>query len=155
MITTRELLARAYFYTKLGWSNYIAWWLGAVAYLTIIYQLVLARVFPSTVLAYFLIFLTIILVSFVLGFIMTKKKFYGVEFQINTEANPYINRIIGKKERVNYELSLKTLELAIASSRANVQFLKNHAVDTAEMENKIAEYVKYRQIIVEMLQDAA
>jgi hypothetical protein len=153
--TTRELLARAYFYTKLGWSNYIAWWLGAVAYLTIIYQLILVRVFPSTVLAYFLIFLTIIVLSFVLGFTMTKKKVYGVEAQINTEANPYINRIIGKKERVNYELSLKALELAIASSRANVQFLKNQAIDTAEMENKIAEYMKYRQIIVEMLQDAA
>jgi len=27
-----EAFAKAFFYTKLGWGNYIAWWLSAIAY---------------------------------------------------------------------------------------------------------------------------
>jgi len=33
-----EAFAKAFFYTKLGWGNYISWWLGAIAYTLLIYM---------------------------------------------------------------------------------------------------------------------
>jgi len=39
-----EAFAKAFFYTKLGWGNYISWWLSAIAYVTIIYELALKAV---------------------------------------------------------------------------------------------------------------
>ena len=51
---TTETLARAYFYMKLGWANYLAWWLGAITYITIIYELVLKALLPATPITYIL-----------------------------------------------------------------------------------------------------
>ena len=35
----KELFSRAFFYTRLGYSSYLNWWIGAIAYITIIYEL--------------------------------------------------------------------------------------------------------------------
>ena len=36
----KELFSRAFFYTRLGYGSYLNWWIGAIAYITIIYELV-------------------------------------------------------------------------------------------------------------------
>jgi len=62
-----EAFAKAFFYTKLGWGNYISWWLSAIAYVTIIYELVLKLILPASPNA--LIFLGIMALSLALGYL--------------------------------------------------------------------------------------
>ena len=87
----KELSSRAFFYTRLGYGSYLNWWIGAIAYITIIYELVLKQVLPPSIITYLLIFIGLMLVSFLTGLLAARKGIYGVEHKINTETNPYIN----------------------------------------------------------------
>ena len=109
----KELFSRAFFYTKLGWGNYIAWWLGAIAYITIIYELALKYILPAGYLTYSLIFFGLMLIAFLTGLFMSRKGVYGVEHKINTETNPYINIPIGSKEILGYQNGIAALNREI------------------------------------------
>ena len=109
----KELLARAFFFTRLGYGAYINWWVGAIAYITIIYELVLKQVLPPSIITYLLIFIGLMLVSFLTGLIAARKGIYGVEHKINTETNPYINIPIGSKEILNYQSQIAALKREI------------------------------------------
>ena len=109
----KELFSRAFFYTKLGWGNYIAWWLGAIAYITIIYELVLKYILPASYITYLLIFFGLMLLAFLMGLFMSRKGVYGVEHKINTETNPYINIPIGSKEILGYQNGIAALNREI------------------------------------------
>ena len=113
-----ETIARAYFYAKLGWGNYLAWWLGAIAYITIIYELILKAYIPASPIAYILIFAGIMLLSLFLGYAMSRKGVYGIEHKINTETNPYINILIGRKDILGYQNSISALEREIKNYEA-------------------------------------
>ena len=109
----KEPLARAFFFTRLGYGAYINWWVGAIAYITIIYELVLKQVLPPSIITYLLIFIGLMLVSFLTGLIAARKGIYGVEHKINTETNPYINIPIGAKEILNYKSTIAALNREI------------------------------------------
>ncbi|MEM3839087.1 MAG: hypothetical protein QXF01_00705 [Candidatus Micrarchaeaceae archaeon] len=115
----KETIGRAYFYTKLGYGNYMSWWLGAIAYITIIYELILKTIIPPGILTYAFIFFALLLVSFLLGFSMKRLKIYGIEHAINAETNPYIDRPIGKKEILNYENAIKAYDREINNYEIN------------------------------------
>lgn len=110
-----ETIARAYFYAKLGWSNYLAWWLGAIAYITIIYELMLKAILPASPITYILIFISIMLLSLIMGYTMRHKGIYGIEHKINTETNPYINVPIGEKDILGYQNAISALEREIGN----------------------------------------
>ncbi len=125
-------IARVYFYTKLGWGNYVTWWLGAIAYLTIIYEFILKDFMPPSIPLYAGLFFAVMVFSFVMGYEMTKLKIYSQEHAINTESNPYINIPIGEKEIVNYKTS-------IASLKAAIEFYNKQGIDTAELKELMHE----------------
>ncbi len=125
-------IARIYFYTKLGWGNYVAWWLGASAYLTIIYEFVLKDFMPPSIALYAGLFIAIMIFSLAMGYEMKKLKVYGEEHKINTETNPYINIPIGAKEIVNYKTS-------IASLKAAIEFYDKQGIDTKELKELMHE----------------
>ena len=102
----KEPLSRAFFYTRLGYGAYWSWWVGAVAYITIIYELALKQILPPSIITYILIFIGLMLTSFLTGFIAARKGIYGVEHKINTETNPYINIPIGAKEILSYQSAI-------------------------------------------------
>ncbi|MEM3572484.1 MAG: hypothetical protein QW530_02020 [Candidatus Micrarchaeaceae archaeon] len=109
----KEVAGRIYFYTKLGFGNYIAWWLGALAYITIIYELVLKAIIPPGILTYAFIFFALMFGSFLLGFSMKRLRIYSIEHAINTETNPYLDKPIGKKEILSYENAIKAYDREI------------------------------------------
>ena len=118
----KELLARAFFFTRLGYGAYINWWVGAIAYITIIYELVLKQVLPPSIITYLLIFIGLMLVSFLTGLIAARKGIYGVEHKINTETNPYINIPIGSKEILNYQSQIAALKREIQNYEVQKAF---------------------------------
>ncbi len=150
----KELIARAYFYTKLGWGNYIAWWLGAVTYITIIYALVLKAILPAGPLTYGLVFAGLLLLSFLLGFTMKGKGVYGVEHKINTETNPYINIPIGAKEILNYEAQIFQLGFQIEATKIQIEISKALGIDASRLEQLLPRLEEYKARFEEMLKKA-
>ncbi len=112
-----DKISRVYFYTKLGWGNYISWWLGAIAYITIIYELVLHNLFPYPTIAYPLIFISLMVLSFFFGYLASKKNIYGAEHAINAETNPYKDKILGKKELLGWKMNYQSLIQNINSTK--------------------------------------
>lgn len=152
----KELLARAFFFTRLGYGAYINWWVGAIAYITIIYELVLKQVLPPSIITYLLIFIGLMLVSFLTGLIAARKGIYGVEHKINTETNPYINIPIGSKEILNYQSQIAALKREIQNYE--VQKAICEALNLKEkipiLEQNIESTEEYRAKLEDMLNKA-
>ena len=152
----KELFSRAFFYTKLGWGNYIAWWLGAIAYITIIYELVLKYILPASYITYLLIFFGLMLLAFLTGLLMSRKGIYGVEHKINTETNPYINIPIGAKEILNYQSTIASLSREIQNyevSKAVCAALGLEA-QVPQLEENIRSALEYKAKLEDMLNKA-
>ena len=155
-MTIKELISRAFFYTRLGWGNYIAWWLGAIAYITIIYELVLKFILPASSITYLLIFAGLMLMAFLMGLLMSRKGVYGVEHKINTETNPYINIPIGAKEILNYQSMIASLNREIQNyqvSKAVCQAL-NLKDQIPILEQNIKSTEEYKAYMQDMLNKA-
>jgi hypothetical protein len=152
----KELLARAFFYTKLGWGNYISWELGAIAYITIIYELVLKFILPASYITYLVIFFGLMILAFFMGMFMSRKGVYGVEHKINTETNPYINIPIGSKEILNYQSQIAALKREIQNYE--IQKAICEALNLKEkipiLEQNIESAEEYRAKMEDMLNKA-
>ena len=116
----KETISRAFFYTRLGYGSYLNWWVGAIAYITIIYELILKSLVPPEVLTYLAIFLGLMLVSFLTGLFAARKGIYGIEHKINTETNPYINIPIGQKEILSYQSTIAALNREIQNYQVSI-----------------------------------
>ena len=116
----KETISRAFFYTRLGYGSYLNWWVGAIAYITIIYELILKSLVPPGVLTYLAIFLGLMLVSFLTGLFAARKGIYGIEHKINTETNPYINIPIGQKEILSYQSTIAALNREIQNYQVSI-----------------------------------
>ncbi|MCL5008663.1 MAG: hypothetical protein M1156_02110 [Candidatus Marsarchaeota archaeon] len=138
----RVLFARIFFYTRLGWGSYIAWWLGAIAYVTIIYELVLVKFIPDTLTVTVAILLGLMFLSGILGYTMKKLRIFGEEHAINAETNPYINKPIGFKEIANYEMRVQSYDVQI----------QNYGIQAQNLEMRLQEYeMRVQNIEIEML----
>ncbi len=154
-MNTRELISRLYFYTKLGWGNYIAWWLGAIAYLTIIYELLLKNLLPASYTVYVMLFIGLMLGSLVLGYSMKKLKVYGAEHEINQETNPYSYKLM--KGSISHQLTEIDKELMHYSALKDIEFskfLQGKPVDT-DIFLKAAEIEKQAMMLRKKFLDEA
>jgi hypothetical protein len=152
----KEPISRAFFYTRLGYGSYWAWWVGAVAYITIIYELVLKQVLPPSVVTYLLIFIGLMLVSFLTGLFAARKGIYGIEHKINTETNPYINIPIGSKEILGYQNTIAGLDREIQSYRVSKAICEalNLRTQLPALEQNIKSAEEYRLKLENMLNKA-
>jgi signal transduction histidine kinase len=154
-MNTRELISRLYFYTKLGWGNYIAWWLGSIAYLTIIYELLLKNFIPASPFTYLAIFMGMMLLSLFLGYYMKELKVYGIEHRINTETNPYNYKLL--KGSMAHQLTTIDKELMYYSALKDIEFskfLQGKPVDT-DIFLKAAEIEKQAMMLRKKFLDEA
>lgn len=150
-MSPKDLIGRVYFYTKLGWGNYIAWWLGAIAYITIIYELVLKNLFPASPLAYVFIFLGLLAGSFLLGYGMKRIRLFSVESAINTEVNPYINVPIGRKEILSYRIQIQNIDMSIVSTGAIMELVKGKPKLVARLRHNITIMEGQKRLLQELL----
>ncbi len=145
----RVFFARVFFYTRLGWGSYIAWWLGAIAYVTIIYELLLVKIIPDTPVITGIILVGLLMASGILGYAMKELKIFGEEHAINAETNPYINKPIGFKEIANYEMRLQGLDVQIQTYDVHLQRLE---MQQQEYEMRI-QSIKIRMLELQAMMD--
>lgn len=133
----RVLVARILFYMRMGWNSYIAWWLGPLAYVTIIYELVLVRYIPDTLPVTLAIIAGILVLSGTLGYAMKELRIFSEEHAINAETNPYINKPLGYKEIAGYKMSIQSHDIQV----------QNYTIHLQKLEMQMMEYEMRTQSI--------
>ncbi|MEM3828161.1 MAG: hypothetical protein QXP36_02960 [Conexivisphaerales archaeon] len=152
----KEIIGRANFYTRLGYSNYIAWWLAPLAYISVIYALILKAFLPPGVFAYALTFFAFMFASFLLGYAMKKWNIYSIDHAINRETDPYNDKPIGKKEILNYENAIKAYDREINNYEITKAICQKLGLEDqlALIEANIKSAQEYKAKMQEMLSKA-
>lgn len=100
----KEFIAKAsrfWYITQIGYGQ-IGWLVALLGWTSII-GYVLARYIPSY-LIYFVVPLSVALISFIIGYLAIKHKVYEQLNAINTETNPYLHKLIGKVSITSWEI---------------------------------------------------
>lgn len=109
-IIDKRRLYRIWFYFRRGYTQYITYIVGLANFLTIQYYLLLAsipaikHIFPDIITFSIVAVLAIFIISTSIGYIDRKKGILKEEVSIQTEENPYIEKIIKDIEELKKNL---------------------------------------------------
>ena len=143
----RNLVFRAWFYFRNGWSTYFAFIFAAINTLTVTYFLaiekypVLNAVFP-TFTHYVIILVAIgVPILVIIGYIHFKRSSaLRSEADIQMEVNPYWRRLLINSELM-IPLHLKLCQLMIKMSN-NEKLTKDELDEIAKLQNDLSEHYK-------------
>ena len=110
-----RMLFRAWFYLRIGYGTYIAFFIGFASNVIVIYKLAvvdtpLQPIFPHLSQFTIIAILVAAPVSALIGLLhMRRTGAYAADASVSTESNPYIFRIVpGKEQEVFLPLSVLT-----------------------------------------------
>lgn len=110
-----RLLFRSWFYLRIGYGTYIAFFIGFVSNIIVIYKLAIAdtslyALFPHLSLFALVAILVAAPISALIGLLhMRRTGAYAADASVSTESNPYIFRVVpGKEQEVFVPLSVLT-----------------------------------------------
>ena len=115
-----RIIFRSWFYLRVGYATYIAFFIGFLSSITVIYKLAIAdtplvSLFPH--LTEFAIVAIIISspISVVIGLLhMRRTAAFAADASVSTEANPYVYKIVpGKEREVTIPLSILTARILL------------------------------------------
>jgi hypothetical protein len=115
-----RIIFRSWFYLRVGYATYIAFFLGFLSSITVIYKLAIADTplvtyFPH--LTEFAIVAVVIFspISVVIGLLhMRRTAAFAADASVSTEANPYVYKIVpGKEREVTVPLSILTARVLL------------------------------------------
>ena len=125
-----RMVFRSWFYLRVGYATYIAFLIGFVSNIIVIYKLAVAdtalvSIFPH--LTEFAVVVAIIAspISVIIGLLhMRRTAAFAADASVSTEANPYVYKIVpGKEREVTIPLSIMTARvlLKLAGDKLTVQ----------------------------------
>jgi hypothetical protein len=135
-----RIIFRSWFYLRVGYATYIAFFIGFLSNIIVIYKLAIAQtslvsLFPH--LTEFTIVAVIVSspISIVIGLLhMRRTAAYAADASVSMEANPYVYKIVPGKERE------VTLPLSILTSRILLKLAEDRltADEKRELEEVLA-----------------
>jgi hypothetical protein len=115
-----RILFRSWFYLRVGYGTYIAFLIGFVSNIIVIYKLAIADTPLVSVFPHLTEFAAIAVViaspiSVVIGlFHMRRTAAFAADASVSTEANPYVYKIVpGKEREVTVPLSILTARVLL------------------------------------------
>ncbi len=115
-----RIIFRSWFYLRVGYATYIAFFIGFVSNIIVIYKLAIAdtslvSLFPH--LTEFVVVVAIIAspISVIIGLLhMRRTAAFAADASVSTEANPYVYKIVpGKEREVTVPLSILTARVLL------------------------------------------
>ncbi len=110
-----RLIFRTWFYLRIGYATYIAFALGFISNVIVIYKLVIVdttvlSLFPHLSIFALVVVLVAVPISSLIGLLhMRRTGAYAADASVSTESNPYIFRVVpGKEAEVYLPLSVLT-----------------------------------------------
>ena len=115
-----RILFRSWFYLRVGYGTYIAFLIGFVSNIIVIYKLAIAdtslvSVFPHLTLFAVLAVVIASPVSVIIGlYHMRRTAAFAADATVSMEANPYVYKIVpGKEREVTIPLSIMTTRVLL------------------------------------------
>ena len=145
-----SLSFRSWFYFRMGWSTYFAFIFAAINTLTVTYYLAiqnypfLETIFP-TFEQYIVIVVSVGIPLLIgIGYAHYKRTIaFKSEADVMVESNPYQRRNVVNNQ-LNYEISLKNLELLLKLSK-NEKFSEEDLKSATELYEKYLQFNKERK----------
>jgi hypothetical protein len=115
-----RILFRSWFYLRVGYGTYIAFLIGFVSNIIVIYKLAIAdtslvSIFPH--LTDFVLVAAIVAspISIIIGlYHMRRTAAFAADATVSMEANPYVYKIVpGKEREVSFPLSIMTARVLL------------------------------------------
>ena len=115
-----RIIFRSWFYLRIGYGTYIAFLIGFLSNIIVIYKLAIAdtslvSIFPHLTEFTALAIVVASPISVIIGlFHMRRTAAYAADASISTEANPYVYKITpGKEREVTFPLSIMTARVLL------------------------------------------
>ena len=115
-----RMIFRSWFYLRIGYGTYIAFLIGFLSNIIVIYKLAIAdtplvSLFPHLTEFTALAIVVASPISVIIGlFHMRRTAAYAADASVSTEANPYVYKITpGKEREVTFPLSIMTARVLL------------------------------------------
>jgi len=115
-----RMLFRSWFYLRVGYATYIAFLIGFVSNIIVIYKLAIADTSLVSIFPHLTEFVVIVAIlasplSIIIGlFHMRRTAAFAADASVSTEANPYVYKIVpGKEQEVTFPLSILTARVLL------------------------------------------
>ena len=142
----RNLVFRAWFYFRQGWTIYFAFIFGAVNTLVTTYFLAIEKssflkeIFPSFALYVLILASVAIPILIFIGYLHVKRsKAYKTEIDIQYEVNPYVKKMLSNTDEIlrqQYVLSNILIKLA-----KNETLTEKESDQISQINNKLEDYL--------------
>lgn len=141
-------LAKLWYLAKQGYSE-IGFGISLITYALLLYSATFLHVLGLA--GFFLITIIFIGIQPIVGYIFYKFKVMSEMHRINTTTSPYIDEIVGKKERWSYDATITQLRIQQTLLDNQIQINKKLGVDSGllediknnDLENIIMGYEKF------------
>jgi hypothetical protein len=115
-----RIIFRSWFYLRVGYGTYIAFLIGFVSNIIVIYKLAIADTPLVSIFPHLTVFTAVAVVvaspiSVIIGlFHMRRTAAFAADASVSTEANPYVYKIVpGKEREVTVPLSILTARVLL------------------------------------------
>jgi hypothetical protein len=115
-----RIIFRSWFYLRVGYGTYIAFLIGFVSNIIVIYKLAIADTSLVSIFPHLTVFTAVAVVvaspiSVIIGlFHMRRTAAFAADASVSTEANPYVYKIVpGKEREVTVPLSILTARVLL------------------------------------------
>lgn len=125
-------LAKLWYLAKQGYSE-IGFGISLITYALLLYSATFLHVLG--ILGFFLITMIFVGIQPIVGYIFYKFKVMSEMHRINTTTSPYIDEIVGKKERWSYDATITQLRIQQLLLDNQIQINKKLGVDSYVLEN--------------------
>ena len=115
-----RIIFRSWFYLRVGYGTYIAFLIGFLSNIIVIYKLAIAQTSLVSIFPHLSVFTAIAVIvaspiSIIIGlFHMRRTAAYAADASVSMEANPYVYKIVpGKEREVTVPLSILTARVLL------------------------------------------
>ena len=120
-------VAKVWYLAKQGYSE-IGFGISLITYALLLYSATFLHVLG--LIGFFLITIVFVGIQPIVGYIFYKFKVMSEMHRINTTTSPYIDEIVGKKERWSYDATITQLKIQQMLLDNQIQINKKLGVDT-------------------------
>lgn len=125
-------IAKVWYLAKQGYSE-IGFGISLITYALLLYSATFLHVLG--LIGFFLITIVFVGIQPIVGYIFYKFKVMSEMHRINTITSPYIDEIVGKKERWSYDATITQLKIQQMLLDNQIQINKKLGVDSKVLEN--------------------
>lgn len=146
-----RISGRLWQYAVQGFAGYVGMILSLLSSLLIIYNFLVAKYIPTSPILFILLAIGLSLFSLWLGYAAKKYGFWDASNELAVEVNPYLSKILGKKDQLGWEQNLINTNLSIESMKVQITFYKKEGINTKSLEEQLQKLVDFKKNIEDML----